>query len=127
MTDIKAETERLARQTIKEAQLLLRTTREPLGDYWADQYGIQGAADWLDLLEVMALEVYGTKEVGQYRDGIVSVTVITGTGGPHTEFTVRENGQVTGLAVWGSDRHEDRDTLPGLFEALLPLVEGEES
>ena len=98
-TDIKTEVERYAESALQQAR-------------------------WL--ADTMALEVYGTKEVGPYRDSMTAVTVITGIGGPHVEFTVDPNDRVTGSAYWGSDSAKAYDNVPDLFEALLPLVGGEE-
>ncbi len=128
MTDIKAEVERYAEGAIEDAHVLhqMMTVGDAGVADLEGEYGLDSSADWLDLLDVMALEVYGTKEVGPYRDDIVSITVITGTGGAHGEFEVNQHDRVTGRAYWSSDSAEKFDTMPGLFDALLPLVGGEE-
>lgn len=123
MTDIKAEVERYAAGAIEDVRLLVRLMDNLIGEQeWeqlSEDYGIDPReSDWLDLLDVMALEIYGTAKVGQNQPGMVSITVVTGTGGPHVEFTVDSQDRVTSYAVWGSDSAVEVDALPGLFDAL---------
>ena len=127
MTDIKQETEQYAQSAVKAAQRLADTIETgQVSAEVAEHYGLDEDADWMELLDTMALEIYGTKEVGPYRDSVTSITVITGTGGPDVEFSVDVNDRITGAAYWSSDSAKAYDNVPGLFDALLPLI-GEEA
>ena len=104
----------------KQAQHLTDTMNKgQVSSALAEDYGLEADADWLELVNVMALEIYGTKEVGQYRNNLTTITVITGTRGPGVEFTVDRNDRVVGSAHWGSDSAEAYDNLPGLFDTRV--------
>ena len=126
MIDTKTEVQHLAEATLGDAENL----RSALTGEWesgalrnqiAEDYGLDpGGWDWLDLLEAMALEVYGTSYTN--RDGLVAVTVVTGTGGPHTEFTVDEAGRCKATATWGSETANVSAYVPDLFRELEEIV-----
>ena len=63
------------------------------------EYGL----DLGDVLNVMALETYVTQRNHGADGGITtqSVTIVTGTGGPHTEFVTYPNG-VEVVCYWGT-------------------------
>ena len=117
----RTEVQRYADIAVEQAHELDAAMRYGVGPDATEDYGLEPRADWVDLLDVMALEVYGTKYTN--RDGLVAVTVVTGTGGPHVEFTIDEAGRVVGKAYWGSDSAKSTDYLPDLFGALAELVE----
>ena len=117
----RTEVQRYADIAVEQAHELDAAMRYGVGPDAAEDYGLELRADWVELLEAMALEVYGTRYTN--RDGLVAVTVVTGTGGPHVEFTIDEAGRVIGKAYWGSDGAEVTDYLPDLFGALAELVE----
>lgn len=123
-TDTKTEVQRLAEATLAEAQLLESAYRgEADEDTVAEDYGLEPDFDYVDLLNTMALEVYASKNIGANRDWITSVTVITGTGGPHTEFSILADGRVTAKAIWGSDSAEAKGSVsPSLFDSLSEML-----
>lgn len=123
-TTTAAEVQYYAEQALEDARILSGLIEgERLPDDSAEHYGVDTDADWLDLLDVMALEVYGNATVrSTTAPELMGVTVVTGTGGPHTEFYVDTHDRVVGIAIWGSDRAEKFDTLPGLFDALAEIV-----
>lgn len=130
-TTTTTEVQRYAKQAVSAAKFLEQVAlsngdREETGEM-ADHlaaYGLDYDADWLEVLDTMALEVYGTKEVGPYRDNLTSITVITGTGGPHVEWEISDTGRITGRAYWGGEEatsygHAD------LFDMLADLIDPE--
>lgn len=117
----RTEVHRYAELAIEQAHELDAAMRYGVGPDAAEDHGLELRADWVELLDAMALEVFGTKYTN--RDGLVAVTVVTGTGGPHVEFTIDEAGRVVGKAYWGSDSAEVTDYLPDLFRPLAELVE----
>jgi hypothetical protein len=76
--------------------------------------------DIFGAIDAIALEVYATANI--YPHGLQTITgvvVVTGTGGPHIEFTVEESGSVLAEGWWGSDHVTLR---AGGLESLATLL-----
>jgi len=82
--------------------------------------------DWFDWFDQSALEAYANQKV--YGNGttiVGSVTVVLGTGGPHYQYTVNNNGNVTGEAWgwFGQDQAEAHGYAPMLADMLHELFQ----
>lgn len=126
-TDIQTECEKLAQSTLEEVQTLRDVQTGELSSRLMhaieEDYGLEPGFDWLDLLDHMALEIYGRATVRSASGPeIIGVTVVTGIGGPHTEFTVGRSDIVEARAVWGAADYSVSRVISGLFDSLVDLV-----
>ncbi len=83
-------------------------------------------ADLLDALEFVALETYATANIRlDMPPDIDSVTIVFGTGGPHTQAVLSHNGDVACKAwSWGFSGYVERNTYaPTLAGWLIELYE----
>lgn len=80
-----------------------------------------------DLLGTGTLEIYYTQRtyLGQSLILTDSVTVVTGTGGPHTEAVIRQDGSglVSCWSWYGSDRVDLGLRVPDLARVLFEILE----
>lgn len=68
---------------------------------------LEDTADLTEALDTIALEVYGTARVDGNGTTLQSVTIVTGTGGPHIEVELDADGDAFANGWWGSE-HADR-------------------
>jgi hypothetical protein len=90
-------------------------------------YELDNDADVTEALDTIALEVYANARLSPdgARD-IQEIVVVTGTGGPHVEFSVSWNdGTVVATGWWGSDKVERYayEAAPALAEYLADWFE----
>ena len=123
MTITKTDMIGLARSAVEDAEILGDTLNLGYVPRQAlDHYGLDNDAEIGDLLDSMALEVYGMARVQGQDPELQTITVVTGTGGPHTEFIVAHNDQVRGFAYWSSATAEQHAVVPGLWDYLEGIV-----
>ncbi len=103
---------------------------------FCDDYGLELEAgddfDLGDFLNSHALEIYASARLQPFDFDhslvdIRSVTVVTGTGGPHTEFVVDYRGNVQAFCYWGGDTAERRGQVESLGDYLVEWFGGWDS
>lgn len=123
MMDLRSEVADEARLALAYARSLHRAiTNGRVAFEDQERFSLDLDADWLELLDSMALEVYGNAVV-RCASGpdVHSIVIVTGTGGPHTEIEAFASGRVVGRAIWGSEQVE-RSAELDLFDYLQDLI-----
>lgn len=114
-------------EAIEEALNLEEIIRTgELTDEQVERYGADSEySDWLEVLDIIALEVYANARVDMDGDTTINeIVVVTGIGGPHVEFAVSDSG-IFAQGWWGSDHADKRASgaTPLLFDSLSELFQ----